>query len=613
MNKVKLFFTIFPILVFSYFLFCFSSCSMKAEQKSLTNQFEIIDALIMQSQFKDAIKDLKKIEKHSFDPWICISIYKRYVQLGEVVSAEKVIKKSLKKNELNLELNAILAKLLISQNRLDEALKIASFLKNTEYGSIYSECVLKQSLLSEEKNKSSFFKNEDLYQVYYDAYIGTKNSIWIRNCAIFNILNGLYENAYSLIPSSFLDFHDAYFWSLVSYDSKHYYECADLLDFAQKNFDVDLVKTVALQSDCYIAISDMEAAEKARQILIKDFDSLNIFSEENESLLPIIFSNSAIWAKNKQLEDQCADILFYIVNKWPNFVPGLILYSDFAYESNKQRFEDSEMINLRNAGIFSKEMESYDSRRKIPMSDALYRIEKSLKEFENAYLSLAQLDLKYKMNDKVSQKDKLRDLWYMLEDNNEISKEFRSLLVQYAVNFLLGINDLDNAWNVFITYINSTVDATGKKDRKIILDRYSLWNYLIENIYDYELPIIEIAAYFSATFGLRTETIRLLEFCVYESGGILDKNVISPYVSNATSMNLANVYSSVGKTNMALDLYGKIAGRESKNSVRSEIFYKIACIYTDQGDKKNALRSVDYALSIYPENAKASLLKTKLQ
>ena len=66
MNKVKLFFTIFPILVFSYFLFCFSSCSMKAEQKSLTNQFEIIDALIMQSQFKDAIKDLKKIEKHSF-------------------------------------------------------------------------------------------------------------------------------------------------------------------------------------------------------------------------------------------------------------------------------------------------------------------------------------------------------------------------------------------------------------------------------------------------------------------------------------------------------------------------------------------------------------------
>ena len=40
MNKVKYFITIFPILLFSYILFCFSSCSMKAEQKSLTVQFE---------------------------------------------------------------------------------------------------------------------------------------------------------------------------------------------------------------------------------------------------------------------------------------------------------------------------------------------------------------------------------------------------------------------------------------------------------------------------------------------------------------------------------------------------------------------------------------------
>ena len=135
-----------------------------------------------------------------------------------------------------------------------------------------------------------------------------------------------------------------------------------------------------MQSDSYVAISDMEAAENARQTLIKDINSIDFSSVEDEDLLPIIFVNSAIWAKNQQLENQCADILFYIVNKWPTFVPGLILYSDFAFESNKKRTEDSEMLNLRNAGIFSKEMELYDSRRKIPLSDALYRIEKALKE-----------------------------------------------------------------------------------------------------------------------------------------------------------------------------------------------------------------------------------------
>ena len=72
-------------------------------------------------------------------------------------------------------------------------------------------------------------------------------------------------------------------------------------------------------------------------------------------------------------------------------------------------------------------------------------------------------------------------------------------------------------------------------------------------------------------------------------------------------------YYSIGNTDLSLDLYGKAAGRESSVKTRSEIFYEIGSIYADLGDKKNALRSVDYALSIFPENAKASLLKTKLQ
>jgi tetratricopeptide (TPR) repeat protein len=76
---------------------------------------------------------------------------------------------------------------------------------------------------------------------------------------------------------------------------------------------------------------------------------------------------------------------------------------------------------------------------------------------------------------------------------------------------------------------------------------------------------------------------------------------------------LENFYYSTGKIENSLDLYGKAAGRESNNRLRSDIFYKIACINAELGDKKNALRSVDYALSIFPENAKASLLKTKLQ
>ena len=78
-------------------------------------------------------------------------------------------------------------------------------------------------------------------------------------------------------------------------------------------------------------------------------------------------------------------------------------------------------------------------------------------------------------------------------------------------------------------------------------------------------------------------------------------------------MNLAEIYVAERKREKALDLYGRAAGRESRNSTRSEIFYRIARIYVAMGDTKNALRSAEYASSLYPENARASVLKEKLK
>ena len=450
MNKEKIFTKTFPIFLFSFILFCFSACSLKAEQKSLTSQFETIDSLIMQNQFADAIKDLKKIEKSAYDSWVCIGIYKRYFQLGELELGEKILKKSLKKNSKNLELNALMTKLLLSKNRIEEALEFGEILKGTDYGSIYSECVLREAALNKLIYDESFYKSEELYQIYLDAYKGSKNPIWLRNCAVFNITKGLYENAFTLLPSSFKNYKDALFWALVCYDSKHYYECVDVLDYAINNFDVDLVQSVALQSDAYIAISDVEAAEQARQAIIVDVDSYAKNINADDVLMPNILVNSAIWAKNNGFENQCVDLLFYTVTNFPTYVPALILYSNYAYESNVGRKEDSEMLNLRNAGIFSSEMEVYDSRRKIPISDAQYRLKQALITTQNPYLSLAQLDLKYKLDKSLNQNDKLRDLWFMLEDNNELSTEYKWLLVQYAVNLLLSNGKIDDAWNVLL-------------------------------------------------------------------------------------------------------------------------------------------------------------------
>ena len=64
------------------FLPVFFSCSGSSERKSISSALEQIDILINQEQYKDAERELKKIEKKSYSSWIEIGIFKRYIKIG---------------------------------------------------------------------------------------------------------------------------------------------------------------------------------------------------------------------------------------------------------------------------------------------------------------------------------------------------------------------------------------------------------------------------------------------------------------------------------------------------------------------------------------------------
>lgn len=601
------------ISFFSLFLFCFLGCSLKAEQKSLTKQFEIIDALMMQNQMSSAIKELKKTEKQAYDSWSYIGIYKRYTKLGEKALGEKLLKKALKKNKDNLELKAIYANYLLRENKLSEAEKVTENLRGTKYASLYSETILKLSYAKlKNEDVNTFFQNEQFYQIYKDAYKTTLNPIWARNCAVYNLTNGYYDLAADNAPEVYADVDDAYFWALVYYDAGKYYECIDAINASSRLlnnyqnkslFKTSEIQQVALKSDAYMAVSDMEASESARSSIVINIDNLH-YSKADEPLLSTILLNSAIWAGNQGYDDQSADLLFYIVQRWPENVPAVILYADYAYRSNLEREEDTEIKALRKAGISTLEMDRYDNRRKIPMSDALYRIDEGIKRTNDPYLNIARLDLKYKTDRSLQDKDKYRDLWRLLEDNYVEGEKYKMLLVQYALNFLINTKEYDDAWNLFRNYVMEfgTYDA-----------KRNFWEQFIEQINIYDNTIVEFGAWFACYQKLLIEATRLCEYCVYESSGMLETGFIAQGVSTATCMNLGDLYFSIGKTEKALDLYGKAAGRESKNSLRSEIFFRIGSIYAAQGEIKKALRSVEYAIDLYPENARAGLLKDKLK
>lgn len=603
------------VSLISIFLLCFSSCKMKAEQKSLTSQFEMIDALINQSQMDLAVKSLKKLEKKTHDSWSNIAVFKRYLLLGEKERADLFLKKALKKNSENLELLAVYSNFLIKENRFDEAEIYAKKLCGTKYSSLYSELILK-SAVNQRKNdinhsKSIFYDEQQFYQIYLDAYNSTKNPIWLKNCAVFDLTNGHFEKASLLNPGIYADADDAFFWAEILYDAKKYYNSLEALKTAKKilndyqnksRFMTSEVKIAALESDIYMALSDMENSQKVRQNLIDEIEIINIATED-EKYLPVIFVNSAIWEINHGNSDACADLLFYAVNNWPDYVPALVLYADFAYNSNLQQKEDTEILALRNAGISSLKMERYDKRRKIPLSDAIYRIDNALVEKSDPYLEIVKLDLKYKTNKNLSEKEKNRDLWYLLEDVYESEEKYNYLLVQYALNYLLRTNQKADAWKVFYDYVSQKNNFTEKRD---------FWEQFIEKINEIELPICEFAGYFAAENKLLDEALRIYEYCVYESSGFLEEGVISTAVSTIACMNLADIYFSTGKKDKALKLYGIISGRETKNSLRSDIFYRIANIYVAQGDIKNALRLAEYSYSLYPQSVRASVLKDKL-
>ncbi len=578
----------------------------------------MIDILIADSQIKEALGELKKAEKLVYDSWSYIGLYKRYIKLGEDKNAEKIIQKALKKNEKNNELLAVYSQFLLQKNRFEEAIKYSEKLCGTKYASLYSEAVLKQLQqqlnLTPPENKSykDYYKDIKYYSIYLDAYKTTLNPIWIRNCSIFHLAEGLFDNAASLAPEQYANLEDAYFWAMVFYDDARYYESIAALETAKKyindysntskNAKITPVQIFSLESDAYLGAYDFEEAEKQRARIIAQADSLEKISEHDEKLLSNMTVNSALYAKNAGDLKRTSDLLIYAVDRWPYDTAAILLYSDFAYESNLERPEDQEQALLRKSGLASLEMERYDNRIKIPLDDALYRIDIALKEKKDPKLEIKKLDLKYKLQPNLSVKEKSADLWHILEDNYNKTQKYEPLFIQYALNYLLQTSQIDDAFYLFKKSVASMYNFDSEQD---------FWIQFEKKMPLMDVKLVEFGAWFTLNQKLFEEAVRFYHYCVFESGGIIFDGAVSQNASVQACMNMADIYFSTGKKDAALDLYGKVAGRESNKYLRSEVFYRIACIYVSLGDYKNALHAADYSLSLYPGNARAALLKAK--
>ena len=592
----------------------------------MTSALDEADRYIGKGYPKDALKILASCEKKILSPMDAIGVYKRYVALDEKKSAEKILKASLKKNPKNLELNAVYVSFLKNGKRFDEAYKRSELLRGTKYGSLYSEFFFRALLKEEASRPLSFYLTEEMAARYIDAYNSNKDNAWLRNAALCAMASGAYGDAAQLFPQEMDNSSDAYFWALVMYDNKKFGEAAECLLESQRLSKktpsllsdekisarkTSSIEAASLLSDSYAMMGEEKEAENVRGQLIAELtlgkEKATASQEElSSSLLATMYLNSAIYALQRNDERAAYNSLLFLVQKWPDFVPALVAYGNFAYNSSRRVMDDPLTKSLRDAGVVSTDMKRFDERPRASVSDALLRMKESIARTHNDTLYVAALELEDKLDDSSDERTRLGRMYRVLERNALAADLFPPEIAQYAVHTLLNLDRYDEAKDLFKKYLIARYKLGKERDFEedlvLSLQKMILWE-------------VEYAGYFAAREKNTDLTKRLYEYAVYESGfsSSYGGTEISPAAATESAVNLAMIYSSTGNKDKALELYGRAQSRATDNYLRSEIMYRLACVYDAKKDAAAAIKALEYSLYLDPSNGNSRLLLSKFK
>lgn len=612
-NRAKKILFLVPI----FLAMILASCSSKTRVSSLISSLDEVDRYIAQGYPEDALRLLAKLQKNTVSPMEAVGIYKRYAMLGEEKLAEKLILRTLKKNPENLELNVVYVDFLKRQGDFEQAFSKSKILKETRYASLYAELYLRRIEAHGEERSADFFFDEEFEPIYLGAYYATHDSAWLKNAALLHLSRGGYSDAAELSDGEISDAGDAYFWACVFYDAERFDEAAMCLLQAQKflkngsmnvlggrktprKFSPSQMEISSLLSDAYVSMEDDEAAQAVRDDFIANY-MLGDSNDGSSDSLAAIYLNSALYAQSRDDRKAAYMNLSYVVEKWPDYVPALIAYGNFAYESARQILDDPLTLALRDAGILSADMRRFDEIPRVSISDALSRMEESLGRKKDEKLYVAKLELEEKTERNVEVRERLSKVWRVLERNTLATNLYPPAIMQYATHTLLSLEQYDETKRLFEKYIRARFDF----DEELSFEENVL-NFM-QRMYLWE---VEYCAYFAAAEQNADFAKSLYEYAVYKKG--LSENYggaeISAECSVQSAANLAMIYSSTGSKDRALDLYGRASGRVMDSYLKSDIMYRIACLYEAKGDKEGARRSLEYGLYLNPGNARAHMM-----
>ena len=556
----------------------FFSCGMIVEDASFTAKLDIIDKLIFQSQYNDAQKILKSIEGKAHSAFQYIAISKRYINMKNFGSAQKILAKAHKKHSNNNEVSAVYTWVLIEQQNFDLACKVSERLKNTSYAGLFAESRIKQIAALEQD-----FLETDLQQEYLIAYNTTGNIKFLQNAAIFECYNGNYEGAFSYHPIKITNYSNAEFWAYVSYDSGNYLQSINDAKFIPKKNEVT---ASIITADSYLKMRETKLAKQM-------WDKIILLDKKAN---PSVLMNCTYVSLENGNVDEAFDYIKTCVETFPDYVEGLVLYGKFLLHFASKSEESELTLALRKKGLKSIDMEISDSKPRVPISDCLFRMQESLKrrpnlDKEKATLQIEYLKLKWLADKTTSSEQMTLDIWEMIEKNSIMAGTNNSIITDFIVTFFIKQNQFEQATQILTSVLNEKYGQTDFTDENSSL----ITQMSFAELQNSASLCFEKGLYFSAKK-------LLLESLKYKNS-----------ITTDVYLNLGNFEESQGNLKDALEYYSNSINTTKDDFLKSEIYYRIANISASKNDLKNAKLYLDYSLTLNPGHVKANLLKKQIR
>lgn len=556
---------LFFVLLIVSSLLVLTGCTKKSANFSFATSMDTVDSMIALGQMKEANDLLKDASTVASEPNEWFAIYKRYIRTGNTKEAGKLMKKAYKKCPGNAEVVAVYAHHLIQEKNYDDAYKVAVRLENTPYGSILSELRLKKA-----KAENNYLKRE-FVQTFCDAAYATGNDRYLRNAAVIEAYNGFIQNALALHPNGETYNEDKLFWALISYDAGN---------FAQTYIDLAMMESSAevmmLKADAALYLDEQKSA----------FEFWKGALKYDPGLSPVPYYNLAHYAELNDMQAERGEFLILLMKYFPDYVPGLAAYGNYAYDITHREPEDAITSAVRKAGFKSLNMEQRDTAPVVPVEDALARMEELIAKTGDEAITVERAKLQWRNADK-SPDQKLVDVWFLLEKYPENEN-----LKYYAVWLLCKLKRYDEAQTMFSKFL---VNKYGNNDIKDIVSSLSALE-------------CEYAAYLSAINVPNEQTPD------YKLAVKLYQNLVAHDTKSVpVLMNYGLIRYSESHLQEAFDLYNKALRLTSDETMKAEIQYRMGCVYAAQKNMKDALMCLSYCLQLNPEHAKARLLYKRLE